>query len=91
MVILSAQDSLKHINEIAPALFKSYPSISALSKASSTELHKIIGGVRNFANKTKWLKILAETIESEDKIPSTVEAVDTDSWRRSKISAYMIP
>ena len=33
MVILSAQDSDKHINEIAPAFFETYPSMNSLSNA----------------------------------------------------------
>mgnify|MGYP001579167767 FL=1 len=33
MVLLSAQDSDRHINQIAPAFFKKYPSLKVLTKA----------------------------------------------------------
>ncbi|MGA9406991.1 MAG: endonuclease III [Bacteroidota bacterium] len=75
MVILSAQDSDKHINELAPALFKAFPSMKELAKAKSHELIKFIGKVRNFANKTKWLMTLAKTVGSDDKIPATMDAL----------------
>ena len=75
MVILSAQDSDKHINELAPALFKAFPSMKELAKAKSGELYTFIGKVRNFANKTKWLMTLSKTVGSDDKIPTTMEGL----------------
>ncbi|WP_199898536.1 hypothetical protein [Prolixibacter bellariivorans] len=33
MVVLSAQDSDKHINEVAPGFFAAYPDMEALSRA----------------------------------------------------------
>ncbi len=38
MVILSAQDSDKHINSIAPGFFKIYPDMKALAKATPAKL-----------------------------------------------------
>jgi endonuclease-3 len=73
MVVLSAQDSDRHINEIAPALFKAFPSMKELAKAKANELYKFIGQVRNFANKTKWLMTLSKTVGSDDKIPATLD------------------
>ena len=75
MVILSAQDSDKHINELAPALLKAFPSMKELAKAKANELYKFIGKVRNFANKTKWLMTLAKTVGSDDNIPATMEGL----------------
>jgi endonuclease-3 len=75
MVILSAQDSDKHINELAPALLKAFPSMKELAKAKANELYKFIGKVRNFANKTKWLMTLANTVGTDDKIPTTMEGL----------------
>lgn len=40
MVILSAQDSDRHINQLAPKLFESYPDMKALSKATVEELYR---------------------------------------------------
>lgn len=73
MVILSAQDSDKHINELAPKFFKKYPSMKHLSKATLEELPEYIGSVRNFANKAKWLTKLAQTVGDDKNIPHTLE------------------
>lgn len=73
MVVLSAQDSDKHINQIAPDLFKAFPNMKALSKATAESLYPFIGKVRNFGNKTKWLLELAATIKEDKKIPTTLE------------------
>lgn len=75
MVILSAQDSDRHINEIAPPLFKAFPSMKELAKAKPEALYKFIGKVRNFANKTKWLMTLASTVGTDAKIPTTLEGL----------------
>ena len=72
MVILSAQDSDKHINELAPAFFEAYPSINSLAKASAEELHQRISTVRNFGNKAGWLVKLAQQITDDDNIPTTM-------------------
>ncbi len=73
MVILRAQDSIKHVNELTPALFKAYPSMGELAKAKASELHKFIGAVRNFANKTKWLMTVARIVGTDNKIPTALE------------------
>lgn len=73
MVILSAQDSDRHINSLAPALFSAYPSIAQLAKASPEDLHQHINSVRNFDNKSKWLVKLAQIIGDDNNIPNTLE------------------
>ena len=73
MVVLSAQDSDKHINQIAPALFKAFPDMHALSKADEAALLPYIGKVRNFGNKTKWLLGLAAKIKHDRNIPGTMD------------------
>jgi endonuclease-3 len=73
MVILSAQDSDKHINEIAKDFFRLYPTMSELAHANVEDIQLLIGSVRNFSNKTKWLLQLAQTIGADDKIPCTLE------------------
>ena len=55
MVVLSAQDSDRNINKLAPELFKAFPDMKALSKATDKTLQQYISKVRNFGNKTKWL------------------------------------
>lgn len=73
MVILSAQDSDKHINELAPAFFAAYPSINSLAKATTDDLFRYVNTIRNFGNKSKWLTKLAQIIGDDDKIPTTMD------------------
>jgi endonuclease-3 len=73
MVVLSAQDSDKHINQLAPELFKAFPDMKSLSKADANALFPYINKVRNFGNKTKWLLELAATVKDDKKIPTTLE------------------
>jgi endonuclease-3 len=73
MVVLSAQDSDAHINKIAPDFFKAFPDMKALSKADDNALYPLIGKVRNFGNKTKWLLGIAAQIKEDKNIPQTLE------------------
>jgi endonuclease-3 len=73
MVVLSAQDSDKHINQIAPKLFADYPDMHALSRATTEGLQHHISSVRNFGNKTKWLMETAQKIKEDKNIPLTME------------------
>jgi endonuclease-3 len=75
MVVLSAQDSDKHINEVAPPLFKAYPNMKSLARADAEGLYRYIGKVRNFGNKTKWLLELAAKIKDDKNIPTTLEGL----------------
>src|SRR4051794_21011678 len=65
MVVLSAQDSDKHINQLAPDFFKAFPDMRALSKADEASLFPLISKVRNFGNKTKWLLALVGQIKED--------------------------
>lgn len=73
MVILSAQDSDKNINQLAPALFKAFPNMKALAKADEVSLLPFISKIRNFGNKLNWLLKLAQTIKEDKNIPLTME------------------
>ena len=72
-VILSAQDSDKHINQVAPKLFEAFPNMEALSHCTPETLFPLIGSVRNYANKTKWLISLAQKIQNDENIPLTLD------------------
>jgi endonuclease III len=74
-VVLSAQDSDRHINKIAPAFFQAFPDMKALSKAEPAAIHQLIGDVRNFGNKTKWLLAMAQSIKEDKNIPSTLDGL----------------
>ena len=73
MVILAAQDSDAHINKVAPELFKAFPNMKSLAKATEDTLHPLISKVRNFGNKTKWLMALAATVKDDKNIPMTMD------------------
>ena len=73
MVVLSAQDSDKHINKIAPDFFKNFPNMEALSAATPEALESFINDVRNFGNKTKWLSGLSKQIKKDKNIPLTLD------------------
>lgn len=75
MVLLSAQDSDRHINELAPAFFRAFPSMERLSQATEGELHALLNSVRNFENKTKWLIKLAGLVGSGDLPTNLTELV----------------
>lgn len=74
-VILSAQDSDKHINEVTIPLFEAFPDMNSLAKADQEMLFKYISKVRNFGNKTKWLMNLSQTIKEDRNIPLTMEGL----------------
>lgn len=73
MVILSAQDSDKNINQLAPNFFKTFPDMKSLAKADENSLYSLISKVRNFGNKTKWLLQLAQTVKEDKNIPLTMD------------------
>jgi len=71
MVVLSAQDSDRNINQLAAKLFETFPDMKALSKATPELLFPFVGKVRNFGNKAKWLTEIAQTIKKDSAIPLT--------------------
>ncbi len=75
MVVLSAQDSDRNINQLAPKLFEAFPNMKALSKATEELLFPYISKVRNFGNKAKWLVEIAQTIKDDKNIPLTHEGL----------------
>jgi len=75
MVVLSAQDSDRNINKLAPDLFKAFPDMKALTKANVDALFPFISKVRNFGNKTKWLLSMAAEIKEDKNIPTTLEGL----------------
>jgi endonuclease-3 len=74
-VVLSSQDSDRHINQLVPKLFEAFPNMEALSHATPETLFPFIGSVRNYANKTKWLISLAQKIQNDENIPLTLDGL----------------
>ncbi len=75
MVVLSAQDSDRNINKIAPEFFKVFPDLKALSTATADMIFPLVSKVRNFGNKTKWLLAIASTLKDDKNIPKTMEGL----------------
>jgi len=75
MVVLSAQDSDRNINKLAPNLFNTFPDMKSLTTATADDLYPFISKVRNFRNKTKWLLEIAYAVKSDKNIPTTMEAL----------------
>jgi endonuclease-3 len=75
MVILSARDSDRNINALAPVLFKKYPSMKHLAKAHPEDLYLFIGKVINYVNKANWLVSMAKIVRDDRKITITLESL----------------
>ncbi len=73
MVVLSARDSDKNINNIAPGFFRAFPNIKSLTKATPELIFPYISKVRSFVKKTDWIISLAQQIKTDKNIPSTLE------------------
>jgi endonuclease-3 len=74
-VILSAQCTDKRVNMTTPAIYKKYPDVQSLSKASFDELFPFIKSISYPNNKTKHLIGMANKVLTSfnGKIPMTVD------------------
>lgn len=75
VVILAAQDSDKHINQVAPGFFKVFPTLKSLAKASVEDVLPHLAKVRNSRNKTNWLVRIAQELQKDGNIPMDMEAL----------------
>lgn len=75
MVVLSAQDSDRNINKIAPVLFEAFPDMKALSKADPETLLSLVQKVRSSRKKTKWLLEIAAEVKDDKNIPTTLNTL----------------
>ena len=73
MVILAAQDSDKHINNVAPEFFKVFPDLKSLSRATPDAVMAQINKVRNYRNKTNWLLQIAAALKQDSNIPMEMD------------------
>ncbi|HEU4718717.1 MAG TPA: endonuclease III [Bacteroidia bacterium] len=75
VVLLSAQDSDKHINQLSPAFFEAFPDMKSLARADEQALFPFVRSIRNSGNKIKWLMQLSRTVKDDKKIPLTMEGL----------------
>lgn len=73
MVVLSAQDSDRNINKLAPELFSAFPDMKALSMATQDAVIPFVQKVRGHYKKTGWLLTIAKKIQDNKNIPTTLE------------------
>ncbi len=73
MVILSAQDSDANINKVAPALFEAFPTLQSIAKSSVEELIPYVTKVRNYNTKANWIIEIAQQLQTDDNIPTTLD------------------
>jgi endonuclease III len=73
--VLSAQCTDKRVNMTTPAIFKKYPDVQTLSKATFDELFPLIKSISYPNNKTKHLIGMANKVieKFNGKIPMTVD------------------
>lgn len=74
-VILSAQCTDKRVNLVTPALFATYPTVEALSKATEEDIYPFIKSVSYPNNKARNLAAMARKVmaDFDGKIPSDVD------------------
>jgi endonuclease III len=75
VVVLSAQDSDRNINKLAPAFFEAFPDMKSLARAEEESVLVLINKVRSSRKKTKWLLEIAAQIKEDKNIPTTLDAL----------------
>jgi endonuclease-3 len=75
MVVLSARDSDRHINTLAPGLFSRFPDMASLAGTTPELLGRLIAEVSGAANKAAWLVTLARSVGNDAAIPTTLDAL----------------
>ena len=77
--ILSAQSTDQRVNMVTPALFKRYPSVRALAKATQAELEPQIHSTGFFRAKSKALIGAAQALVAKHggDVPASMEALTT--------------
>ncbi|MFN8691270.1 MAG: endonuclease III domain-containing protein, partial [Cyclobacteriaceae bacterium] len=61
--------------QVVPPFFEAFQDMPALAKADEAMLHRYLRGVRNFANKTRWLLALANAVKDNHSIPTALNAL----------------
>jgi len=74
-VVLSAQDSDRNINKLAPAFFEAFPDMKSLARAEEESVLALVNKVRSSRKKTKWLLEIATKLKEDKNIPTTLEAL----------------
>lgn len=75
--ILSAQCTDARVNQVTPALFERYPSVTELAAARPADVERMIKSTGFFRNKTASLIGMAQAVvaDHDGRIPDTMEAL----------------
>ncbi len=76
MVVLSARATDKYINKMAPEFFAVFPDMSSLAKLAPEDLYPHLKSVPGFRNKSLWLTEIAQTIQKDENIPTTMNELE---------------
>lgn len=76
--IMAAQCTDKLVNTVTPALFKKFPTVQDMAKASVEDIDSLISKVTFHANKAKNIKAASEIIVEKHggKVPDNMEELD---------------
>ena len=90
--ILSAQCTDKRVNEVTPALFAKYPTVTDMAHASQAELANDIRSTGFFNNKSKSLIGAAQTLLRDfgGKVPKTMDELLTVPGAARKTSNVVL-
>jgi endonuclease-3 len=89
MIVLSARASDVLVNNLAPQLFKQYPTFKHLAKAKPAELYPLLR-VPGFKKKAEWIIDIAQTIDKLTVIPLTIdELTKLKGFGRKSANVYM--
>ncbi len=75
MVILSSRSTDVFVNKIAPALFKSFPSMKKMAKARPEDLFPFVHGITNFRHRSEWIVSIAREVGDDEHIPADMEGL----------------
>ncbi len=75
MVILSAQYSDEKVNQISIKLFKEFPNMESLSKATIDTLLPYIASIKHFEKKSETLLRMADKLKTNDNIPTKMKSL----------------
>jgi len=64
-IVLSAQTTDKRVNKVTSVLFKAYPNLDCLAKASVSDIEKIIKEIGTFRRKSLYVKAIAEKLVND--------------------------
>ncbi len=75
MVVLSARDSDRHINALAPGFFQAFPTMAHLAAATGAQVLSLISDVTDCRNKAERLCATARRIGRDEDIPRRLDAL----------------